>query len=151
MGQAVTGVGILATDGPGGRFGLTVSSMASVCAEPPMLLVCVRANNPCVAAIRANASFSLSLLHSSQAHLADGFAGRPRNGNAYDFEDTAWRSQPAGQPHLHGASASFICSLESSQVVGSHIVLIGRVAACTAQGGAPLLYCARRYGLPAAL
>ena len=41
MGAAVTGVSVVTTDGAGGRLGLTVSSMASVSADPPMLLVCI--------------------------------------------------------------------------------------------------------------
>ena len=35
MRAAVTGVNVVTTDGPGGRFGLTVSAMCSVSADPP--------------------------------------------------------------------------------------------------------------------
>ncbi|MBD1599872.1 flavin reductase family protein [Pseudomonas typographi] len=149
MGGAVTGVGIVATDGPGGRFGVTVSSMASVSAEPPMLLVCVRASSPSAQAVKANGRFTLNLLHAAQAHLADAFAGRPRTGAAYDFSDPAWVSDADQAPRLEGACASFVCELESAQQAGSHLILIGTVSACYHQPQPPLLYCGRRYGVPA--
>jgi flavin reductase (DIM6/NTAB) family NADH-FMN oxidoreductase RutF len=37
MGAAATGVSIVTTEGLAGRFGLTVSAISSVSAEPPML------------------------------------------------------------------------------------------------------------------
>jgi len=151
MGRAVTGVGIVATDGPAGRFGITVSSMASVSAHPPMLLVCLRADSPSAAAVEANGRFSLNLLHSAQAPLADAFAGRPRSGNAYDFRDPAWRDEPCGLPRVSDASATFVCDLESAQVAGSHLIVVGRVTSCYHEAQPPLLYCARRYGAPTTL
>jgi flavin reductase len=151
MGGAVTGVGIVATDGPGGRFGVTVSSMASVSAEPPMLLVCVRASSPSAQAVKANGCFSLNLLHGEQAHLADAFAGRPRSGAPYEFSDPDWVDADHQMPRLESACATFVCELESAQQAGSHLILIGRVSACYQQQQPPLLYYGRRYGVPAAL
>ncbi|MCK5324853.1 MAG: flavin reductase, partial [Woeseiaceae bacterium] len=45
MRHAVSSVSIVTTDGTHGRYGLTISSMTSVSADPPMLLVCVNRNN----------------------------------------------------------------------------------------------------------
>ena len=41
MRQTVSGVSVITTDGDHGRFGMTVSSVTPVSAEPPLLLVCV--------------------------------------------------------------------------------------------------------------
>lgn len=41
MAAAATGVSVTTTEGSAGRFGLTVSAISSVSAEPPMLLACV--------------------------------------------------------------------------------------------------------------
>lgn len=151
MGKAVTGVGIVATEGAAGRFGITVSSMASVCADPPMLLVCLRASSPCVAAVQANGCFTLNLLHREQSDLADAFAGRPRQGIAYDFNHRAWLHEPGALPRVAGASAAFTCGLISAQRCGTHVVLIGQVRASFHEDTPPLLYCARQYGMPIAL
>ncbi|GEB48536.1 flavin reductase family protein [Streptomyces cacaoi] len=46
MGNAATGVTVVTTDGPHGRYGQTVSAMCSVSADPPALLVCVTVRSP---------------------------------------------------------------------------------------------------------
>ncbi len=40
MAAAATGVSVITTEGSAGRFGLTVSAISSMSAEPPMLLAC---------------------------------------------------------------------------------------------------------------
>ena len=53
MGLAATGVSVVTTDGPAGRFGLTVSAVSSVSAEPPLVLVCINRKSPAMAAVEA--------------------------------------------------------------------------------------------------
>ena len=51
MAAAAFGVSIITTDGDSGRFGLTVSAVSSVSAEPPLLLACINRKNPIEQAI----------------------------------------------------------------------------------------------------
>ena len=46
MGRAATGVTVVGTDGPSGRYARTVSAMCSVTADPTTLLVCVNRKSP---------------------------------------------------------------------------------------------------------
>jgi len=46
MGQAATGVTVVTTSNGIERLGVTVSSMSSVSADPPLLLVCVHRRSP---------------------------------------------------------------------------------------------------------
>ena len=48
MGKVISTVRAVTTDEPGGRFGLTVSSMSSVTIEPPSMLVCIHGGSPVV-------------------------------------------------------------------------------------------------------
>jgi flavin reductase (DIM6/NTAB) family NADH-FMN oxidoreductase RutF len=148
MASAVNGVGILTTDGPAGRFGITVSSVASVSADPPMILVCVNQRSPVHDAIRENGMFAVNLLAGSQRELADTFAGHPSAGEAFGFTGDAWPPGATGAPRLSDAVSAFDCVLEQSHAAGSHTVFIGRVVATTGNGGDPLLYTARSYGIP---
>jgi flavin reductase (DIM6/NTAB) family NADH-FMN oxidoreductase RutF len=151
MGRAVSGVTVVATDGVAGRFAVTVSAMSSVSAEPPLVLACIRRESPANRAIRENRVFAISVLADCQAHVSDTFAGRPRQGEAFDFTIGDWRGAVTGSPCLDGAVATFDCALWSCHEAGSHTVFIGRVLAAGEGEAAPLLYTRRSYGRPAAL
>jgi flavin reductase (DIM6/NTAB) family NADH-FMN oxidoreductase RutF len=148
MGRAVSGVTVVATDGPAGRFAVTVSAMSSVSADPPLILACIRRHSPANRAIAENGVFCVSVLAAAQAHVSDTFAGRPRQGEPFDFAVGDWRAAATGAPALADAAAIFDCALWSAHEAGSHTVFIGRVLAAGASEAAPLLYTGRRYGRP---
>lgn len=129
MSAALTGVTVVTTDGAMGRFGLTVSSMASVSAAPPMLLVCIDRRSPVVRAIRAHRAFAVNVLGARQAAVADTFAGRPESGEPYDFAVASWEPGGTGAPLLAGAAARFECFIASTVEAGSHTIVIGDVVA----------------------
>lgn len=141
-------VAIVATDGIGGRLGITVSSMVSVSAEPPMLLVCINRNSPACGAVRRNRHFSVSVLTHQQSELADRFAGRGER--PYTFDDDAWERGP--QPAVKGPAALFGCDLVESMDAGTHSILVGRVRYASDGNQKPLCFSngeyARLGGLP---
>lgn len=146
MSRAVTGVSVVCAEGPQGRVALTVSAVASVSADPPLLLACVRRANPLRAAVVDAGRFSVSLLAASQAAVADACAGRSPEGPGATFVPGA-----TGLPVVAGAAATFECELHAAQEAGSHTVLVGLVTAAAEGDAEPLLYHARAYGRPAPL
>ena len=107
MSSAVTGVNVITTDGPSGRFGITVSAMSSVSADPPMVLACINRRSPVCHAVRANQAFCVNVLSTRQRHVADTFAGRPTFGQPYDFADAVWKVGTTGAPRLVDATSVF--------------------------------------------
>ncbi len=147
MARAVNGVAIVTTDGALGRWGLTVSSVASVSADPPLLLVAISRKSPVVQAVRGNGSLGVSLLSAEHASLADNFAGRADDGLPFDFDLAEWSRGAAGSPLLTAATAGFDCQLAGAVEAGSHTILFGRVVGVrTSPQGRPLLYTRRAYG-----
>ncbi len=145
MAQAATGVSIVTTDGKGGRFGMTVSAIASVSAEPPLVLACLNRRSPMVEAVGENRIFCVNLLCTAHRTLSDKFSGRPHSGDPYGFDDELWGREVTGAPVLHGALAQFDCTLESAHDAGSHRIIIGRVHHAASTENAPLVYNAREY------
>jgi len=148
MSAAVTGVNVITTDGAAGRFGLTVSAMSSVSADPPMVLACVNRRSPACNAMRANRAFCINVLSAQQRHLADTFAGRPADGEPYAFDDAIWTPGRTGVPRLVDAVSTFECVLDTTLDSGSHTIFIGRVVAASKGSANPLLYTGRAYGHP---
>jgi flavin reductase (DIM6/NTAB) family NADH-FMN oxidoreductase RutF len=148
MAGAVTGVNVVTTDGPTGRLGLTVSAMASVSAEPPLLLVAISWRSPLVAAIRANGAFGVNVLGTHQVGVADTFAGRPAAGERFDFGCADWEPGASGVPLLVGAAARFDCAVEATLEAGSHTLVIGAVRSAERGAVRPLAYTRRAYARP---
>jgi flavin reductase (DIM6/NTAB) family NADH-FMN oxidoreductase RutF len=146
MASAAMGVSIVTTDGPTGRFGLTVSAWSSVSAEPPLLLACINRKNQIVEAITDNGFFAVNALDDSHADMAMVFAGRPKSGEAYVFDDAQWEKSRHGLPLLRGASATFVCALDSFHDAGTHRIFMGRVEEAVSGTVSPLLYHNRTFG-----
>lgn len=145
MGMAATGVSVVTTDGPAGRFGLTVSAVSSVSAEPPLVLACVNRKSPAAAAIDVNGAFSINMLAADNRPVAETFAGRPSAGAPYDFGEAEWDAGEAGLPVLPGAAAVFECETVEAYDAGTHRIFIGRVVAARRGEARPLVYCNRAF------
>ncbi|MBL8671119.1 MAG: flavin reductase [Alphaproteobacteria bacterium] len=152
--RAAATVTVVTTDGPGGRWGMTVSAMTSVSADPPSLLVCLNRKGPVLDAVIRNRAFAVNLLSSGQGRVARVFAGMVMEANEDRFSGAgAWAVGPLGQPWLEGAAGSFSCTLSDRLDVGTHAVLVGLVSGVALGADQEPLIWAQRgfYGLGAAL
>ena len=148
MSVAVTGVNLITTDGRAGRFGITVSAMCSVSADPPMLLACINRRSPVCSAILSNQIYCVNVLSTRQRNLADSFAGRAGQAKSYDFSFGQWERSANAVPRLADATSTFDCVLEHAYDAGSHTIFVGRVTAATEGNDSPLIYTDRNYGFP---
>src|SRR4051794_25928203 len=151
MSHVVSGVAVATTDGPAGRFGLTVSSFCSLDADPPMILVCISQRSPIARAVVENKVLAISVLTDEHAELADTFAGRPPHGDKYDFDRWHWSKGETGSPLLAGAVAHFDCDLKDHYKAATHVIITATVRSADYETAVPLLYTRRRYGLPSPL
>lgn len=145
MGLAPTAVYVVTTDGACGRFGLTVSAVSSVSADPPLVLVCINRRSPAAAAIDGNRAFAVSLLAAANQSYAETFSGRPREGKPFDFANHRWRLGETGLPLVQDATANFECDIHQHVDAGTHRIFIGRVIAAHSGSDEPLVYCNRLY------
>jgi len=148
MSRAAATVSVVTTDGPAGRYGVTVSAMTSVSAEgtAPTMLVCVHHQSETAAAILGNGCFCINVLRSDQQHIADIFSGRRPAPGDDRFASAPFTAGPTGAPCLDDVLVSFDCALVSSDKIGTHHICIGAVRGVrVAAEGTPLLYGMRRY------
>jgi len=148
MSCGVTMVNVVTTGGPTGRFGATVSAMASVSADmsPPALLVCMNRGGATAPALIENGVFCLNILHESQRAIADCFADRVKTASGDKFDCATWSLSDAGCWRLAGALASFDCRVLKAEAVGSHYVIIGSAESINFRSHSrALLYSARDY------
>ena len=145
MRRSATPVSVVTTDGSGGRFGVTVSSLCTASAEPPQVLVCVHSGGPTSAAVRVNKCFAVNILDSRHRHVADSFAGRIERWRADRFACDGWTSIATGAPVLTDGLLVLDCELTQELIVSTHVVFVGMVVGLQSREGAPLLYSDQAY------
>ncbi len=142
-----TCVTVVASDGPAGRAGQTVSAVAAASYDPPMLVACIQSRSPANTTIAANGVFTVNVLGVQHDHVADTFAGRPWPGKEpWDFTCGEWSLGEGETPRLGDALLIAACRLVTTVRAGSHFVHVGQVTGLEAHGGEPLVYAGRRYG-----
>jgi flavin reductase (DIM6/NTAB) family NADH-FMN oxidoreductase RutF/predicted thioesterase len=130
MSGFATGVAVVTTlDLLGRPRGLTAQSVASVSAEPPLLLVCIDRTSRTLPALRARGQFVVNFLRADHDALCALFASKADD----KFANVVWREAGNAMPVLHEGSLAYAeCRTEREIEAGDHVVLIGLVV-----GGKP--------------
>jgi flavin reductase len=139
MRNLASGVAVVATGADTERRGLTVSSVTSLCMDPPCLLLGVNLTSETHDAILTNGRFGVSLLGDGDQDLALRFAGRDGVKGVKRFETAAWEQGILDVPLLRSAIGALECVLHCHQVVGTHGLLVGRIVATRGGEGHPLV------------
>lgn len=145
MRRTASSVAILATDGPAGRAGVTVSTLCSLSLEPPSVIACVHQQSRALPTILANEVFTANVLAANQEDIARAFAGQSPAFREDRFACAKWSRLTSGAPVLEGALASFDCYIAAQTAFGSHRILIGEVVALATHDVEPLVYADRAF------
>lgn len=138
MRQVAATVTVVTTDGPAGQAGATVSAFTSLSADPPSVLVCLKADSRIARAVRDNGVFCVNVLPEDAVELARCFAGAFDDEQPDRFEGLDVTTTGEG-PILPRATA-FACTLNHAVVHGSHAICIGNVTGISNAGETPLTY-----------
>jgi flavin reductase (DIM6/NTAB) family NADH-FMN oxidoreductase RutF len=142
LAQFATGITVVTTVAPDGTpVGLTANSFSSVSMEPPLVLWSLSLKARSLAVFRACQRYLIHVLAADQLDVAQRFATR----GADRFGPTAWIPTDEGLPRLEGCVAWFECGNRSQHEEGDHVIMVGRVEAFQAPGGAPLIFHGSRY------
>jgi flavin reductase (DIM6/NTAB) family NADH-FMN oxidoreductase RutF len=147
MASYPAGVAVVTTlDADGTPRGLTTTAVASVSAEPPVVLVCVDLTSRTLPALRAGGRFVVNFLREGRSELARLFASKRDD----KFEHVAWTPSRSGMPVLaEDALAWAECVTVHELEPGDHVILLGQVeeGAGAADEDAPLMYYRRSWGV----
>ena len=149
MRTLVSGVSIITAHGPGGApLGLTATSVSSLSADPPSLLVCVNRQKEIAAALVPGASFAVNVLTDTQVMIAQSFGGQLSARGADRFAHGTWHRSADGEvPLLLGCRAAFECRVSHVHDWETHHIVIGSVVDVHffAPNEPPLAYCDGAY------
>ena len=134
-------------------IGMTATSMSSLSADPPSLLVCINRETRAHPVITKRGAFGIDMLSIGQRPIADhcSAAGRDKllhpSWLAEEEEGTAAVSAPAGtpaiaSPRLVDSLAHLDCTMDRSFEAFSHTILVGLIGSVwiNPRDQPPLLY-----------
>lgn len=131
---------------------MAATAWNSLCADPPMLLVCVNRSASVHAMINRSGRFSVNLLATGDTETVAIFSAQRKLTGGDRFIGEKWRPGPGGQPMLSEAVVAFECELEASHLYGTHEIFIGHVRHVhRGSGEHPLIYLDGRYCAPSSL
>jgi flavin reductase (DIM6/NTAB) family NADH-FMN oxidoreductase RutF len=137
LSQFATGITVVATRNEQDHWiGLTVNSFNSVSLEPPLVLWSLSKRSRYLATFRQCPHYSISVLAAHQQDISQRFSTR----HADRFDQVAHHVTELGLPLISDACAHFECRNRHQYEEGDHVIFIGLVERCSAQGGEPLLY-----------
>lgn len=147
MASFPTGVAIVTTlDPEGAPKGLTTTAVASVSADPPLVLVCVDLGSRTLAALRASGRFVVNFIREGRSDLCLLFASKEED----KFAAVSWSRSAGGLPVLREDTLAWAeCAVEQEHEVGDHVIFLGRVEAGEGPAGEdlPLMYYRRSWGV----
>jgi flavin reductase (DIM6/NTAB) family NADH-FMN oxidoreductase RutF len=148
MGDFLTGVTVVTSLAGDEPQGITVSALAPVSLDPPLIMVALDRGRFMTPTVAASKRFVVNVLAEDQQLLSDCFAHAPVKPGREEFCGAGWRPAPkTGAPILDGVMAWVECSVVEAYSVGDHELFIGRVESLdhASDGPLPLLYFRRRY------
>src|SRR4051794_17828254 len=107
--------------------GMTVTSVTSLSAEPPALIVSVNRAASSFPLIRRYGFFGVNILNADQLDIAERFTGKDGAKGAGRFAGAEWFTRASGVPLLADALAAIDCEVEEIVERHSHAIVIGRV------------------------
>lgn len=139
MRRLASTVAVVTAQGDGGPVGMAATSITSLTAEPPTVLVCVNRScslHPCLG---GGAPIAISLLSRHQREVSAAFGGAvPRERR---FEVGTWEDDINGLPALAESQANLSCTVDALVPYATHSIVIARVDFVrVSEAVAPLIY-----------
>ena len=124
MRRLAGGVSIITAGRGDDISGMTVTSLTSLSATPPRLLVSINRQASCFALIERHRSFGVNILGSDQHELAGHFSNGSLKGRRR-FDGIEWSSGESGVPLLNHSLATVECQVEEIIERHSHGIVVG--------------------------
>jgi flavin reductase len=135
-------VGVVTVAVEGDAAGLTVDSLVSLSADPPLVGIALGRNAALHELLREAGAFAISILASEQEHLAQHFArGVPPIAHWTGIETTAGE---LGAPLIDGALGWVECQIAFEREVGDHTLFVGEAVSVRRGPGREALVHLRR-------
>lgn len=115
---------VITCQSSGVRYGITVTSVTSLCFSPLSILACINKKASILTPLRAEGRYCINLLRAGQVDISKHFSGAVPAHERFSVGD--WASQD-GITYLADAQANLFCEIDQAHGYSTHDIIIGRV------------------------
>lgn len=145
MRRLLSGVCLITTREGDERHGMIATSVTSVSAAPPSLLVCINRNSSIHDPLKRSRVFCANVLGADDVDVSKQFSASDQRHQR--FKSSQWSSLLTGSPVLSAALVAFDCRVAEFVDARTHTIVIGEVQALhVGDQRAPLAYLSGSYG-----
>lgn len=121
MSSCAAGVHVITTNGEAGRYGITMTAVASLTDTPPTLILAVNRQSQAYPILQKNGQLCVNVLNANQQDVAEHFAGLTELPPEERFLHHDWQHHHASQQlQLEGALAHLHGRIIACHEVGTH-------------------------------
>lgn len=121
------------------NWGMTATSVSSLSAAPPSLLVCINRSASICEPIMRQRKMCINLLSPEHRELSRTFSGAAQPEER--FTSGNWELLSASGPLLRDAQANILCDVEQTMTFATHEIVVGTVREIVLRGDVmPLIY-----------
>lgn len=127
MRQLAGGISVITVESRNHRSGLTVTSVSSLSAEPPIVIFCISRASSSWSILKQSGTFAINVLGPDHLGTAERFSGRNGEKGHERYAGAAWSELVTGTPILADAVAALDCTVEELIERHSSAIVLGRV------------------------
>jgi flavin reductase (DIM6/NTAB) family NADH-FMN oxidoreductase RutF len=127
MRQLAGGISVITVGNSDHRSGLTVTSVSSLSAEPPIIIFCISRASSSWSILKQSRTFAVNVLGPDHLGIAERFSGRNGEKGHERYAGAAWIGLVTGTPILADAAAALDCTVEELIERHSSAIVLGRV------------------------
>lgn len=129
MRQLAGGISVITVGSGDDLSGLTVTSVASLSAEPPAVVFCINRSSSSWPLLQSYRVFGVNVLAHDQEHVAARFTGRGGAKGPERYLGETWMELETGAPILSNALVSLDCTVDQTVDRAESSIVIGTVVA----------------------
>ncbi|MBY0552250.1 MAG: flavin reductase family protein [Candidatus Obscuribacterales bacterium] len=128
LGRLASGVFVVTANHEGTRIGMLSTWIGQASFAPPVITLAVAKDRPLLAALSANATFSVNVLARRNSEIFKAFA-RPHNDEASRFDELSILEESIDGIIFKDVVSALICRVHSHVAPGDHVLVIAEVTA----------------------
>lgn len=128
LGRLASGVFVVTAVHEGARIGMLSTWIGQASFAPPLITLAVGKDRPLLAALSANATFTVNVLAKRNSEIFKAFA-RPHNNEASRFDGLSLLDESIDGIIFKDVVSALICRVQSHLTPGDHVLVLAEVAA----------------------